>query len=403
MWTPVVWDLEQFCLKFKKGVERPAAFASRALCDTEQNYASTKAELLSLVWAVKKFRCYLLGQKFVIRTDHCALQHLRAFKNPSATIARWFEFLSEFDFDVVYRAGSKHGNADGMSRQGIYTVLTGSTIPSPFVQRQHWTLSQWALAQAEDSDLKLLRHLLEELSDHDSGHLPGLSRAVRSYWRNRQSLQLKEGVLCRQWVDPATGFPTHYQILVPRHLRTSVLEEFHDHGGHTGISRLYGQLLSRFYWYGMRQDVEDWVTSCEPCSQRRKPKGRGCGAPLNVTWCGYPFERIAMDLIPNLPESDSGNRHILVIVDYFTKWVEAYPLRRMDAATIASTFVNGFVSQFGAPESLHTDQGRNFDSALFKDVCELLGVQKTRTTAYHPASGGLVERFNQTLERLLSM
>ena len=109
-----------------------------------------------------------------------------------------------------------------------------------------------------------------------------------------------------------------------------------------------------------------------------------------------------MDLIPNLPETANGNRHLLVVVDYFTKWVEAYPLKRMDAATIASVFVSEFVSRFGAPESLHTDQGKNFDSRLFKDVCQLLGIKKTGTTAYHPSGDGLVERFNQSLERLLS-
>ena len=109
-----------------------------------------------------------------------------------------------------------------------------------------------------------------------------------------------------------------------------------------------------------------------------------------------------MDLIPNLPETLSGNRHILVIVDYFTKWVEAFPLQKMDAGTIVSVFVSGFVSRFGAPENLHTDQGENFDSNLFKEVCSLLGVHKTRTTAYHPATDGLVERFNQTLEKTLA-
>ena len=125
----------------------------------------------------------------------------------------------------------------------------------------------------------------------------------------------------------------------------------------------------------------DYVASCESCSKRARPVGRGRGAPLQVTWSGYPFERIAMDLIPNLPETANGSRHLLVVADYFTKWVEVYPLKRMDAATIASVFVSEFVSRFGAPETLHTDQGRNFESRLFKDVCQLLGIKKNQNNS----------------------
>ena len=122
-----------------------------------------------------------------------------------------------------------------------------------------------------------------------------------------------------------------------------------------GVTRLYKRLLLRFHWFGMKRDVEDWLASCESCNRLKMPVGRGIGAPLQLSWAGYPFERVAMDLIPNLPETASGNRHILVLVDYFTKWVEAYPMRSMDAVSIATVFVNEFVSRFGAPDRLHTD------------------------------------------------
>ena len=123
---------------------------------------------------------------------------------------------------------------------------------------------------------------------------------------------------------------------------------------------------------------------------------------LVSTWCGYPWERVAMDLIPNLPVTKHGNRHLLVVVDYFTKWAEAFPLPDMRVEMIASVFLGEIVARYGAPCSVHTDQGRNLDGNLFRDVCSLLRVQKTRTTAYHPAGDGLVERLNQTIEKLLS-
>ena len=115
------------------------------------------------------------------------------------------------------------------------------------------------------------------------------------------------------------------------------------------------------------------------------------------------MERVAMDILGPLPETDAGNKYILVVGDYFTKWKEAYPMRDMEATTVARLLVNEFFCRFGLPDTLHTDQGRNFESSLIKEICSLLGIHKTRTTPYHPQSDGLVERFNRTLLNMLSL
>jgi transposase InsO family protein len=118
---------------------------------------------------------------------------------------------------------------------------------------------------------------------------------------------------------------------------------------------------------------------------------------------GAPLERIAIDVLGPLPVSDRGNKYILIAADYFTKWVEAYPLENQRAEVVAEVLVKEFVSRFGVPMQLHSDQGRNFESAVFSGVCKLLGVDKTRTTALHPESDGMVERFNRTLENQLAI
>ena len=117
---------------------------------------------------------------------------------------------------------------------------------------------------------------------------------------------------------------------------------------------------------------------------------------------GSPMERIAMDILGPLPTSDSGNKYILIVSDYFTRWVEAYPIPDQEAHTIADVLTKQFICRFGVPLLIHTDQGRNFESKLMADVCGLLDIKKTRTTAYHPQSDGMVERFNQTSEAQLS-
>ena len=119
-------------------------------------------------------------------------------------------------------------------------------------------------------------------------------------------------------------------------------------------------------------------------------------APIKQYVLKAPMERIAMDFIGPLPETDKGNKYILV-VDYFTKWVEAFPLPNQEAVTVAKVLVEQFFCRFVMPRQLHTDQGRNCESNLLKEVCQLLGIEKTQTTPYNPRSDGLVERFNRTL------
>ena len=109
---------------------------------------------------------------------------------------------------------------------------------------------------------------------------------------------------------------------------------------------------------------------------------------------------MAIDIAGPWPTSSSGNKYIMVVCDYFTKWVEAYSIPDQD--TVAERFVNDSVCRYGVPRQLHTDQGSNFQSNLFKEMCDLLGIDKTRTTPFHPASDGMVERFNRTMENLLS-
>jgi transposase InsO family protein len=102
-----------------------------------------------------------------------------------------------------------------------------------------------------------------------------------------------------------------------------------------------------------------------------------------------------------LPETNCGNKHILVLMDHFTKWCEAFPTPDQKASTVAKILVDRVFSRFGPPVVLHSDQGANVESRLMHEVCDVMGIKKTRTTAYHPQCDGQVERQNRTSQDML--
>ena len=224
----------------------------------------------------------------------------------------------------------------------------------------------------------------------------------------RQLLQIWDQMVvvvvswCRQ-LKPVGKSPGGIQTAIPEVLRREVLPDLHEGtmGGHLGIDKTLGRLQERFYWPGHYNDVRDWCRNCAVCASRKSsaPKAR---APLKPIMTSYPLQLVAMDIVGPFPESPTGNSYILVIADYFTRYTEAYAIPNQEATTVANKLVEEFFLQFSPAEQLHSDQGRNFESAIITEVCKLLGVEKTRTTPYHPQSDGLVERFNRTLLDMLA-
>ena len=115
------------------------------------------------------------------------------------------------------------------------------------------------------------------------------------------------------------------------------------------------------------------------------------------------MERVALDVMGPLPRTKRGNKYILVIGDYFSKWIEAYALPNQEAKTVADMMTREFIARYGALMEIHSDQGLNFESALMKEVCQILGIKKTKTTAFRPQSDGFIERFNRTLQQMVSL
>ena len=152
---------------------------------------------------------------------------------------------------------------------------------------------------------------------------------------------------------------------------------------------------------GSSRAVKAWCRSCSRCSSRRKPQKK-VQVPLQVYNVGARLEGLAIDVLEPLRGTDQGNRYILVVMDYFSKWVEALAMPQQSAETVAHLLVTEVISRFGVPLQIHTDQGRNVESVLFKEVCRLLDIEKTRTKPLNPQSDGMVKLLSHVLEAMLS-
>ena len=395
------------------GTERVVAYASRVLTKAERRYCVTRQELLAVVVFLQHFRPYLLGRHFTLRTDHGSLVWLRNFKEPEGQLARWLEKLQEFDFSVVHRPGRKHTNADALSRRpcsqckqvfplecednGAEAILS---LGINFQATEHSQLREAQLNDPTAGPFLMGKEKGEKPSSVGSASKSIEHRRLLQLW---EQLQVREGLLYRVF-ESDEGSSFHLQWVVPAKMREVILRDLHDGplGCHLGVDKTMGKLRERFYWPGYWTDVRTWCNSCGECARRKMPAPKH-RAPLGTVQAGSPMQVVAMDILGPLPESDAGNRYILVVGDYFTHWMEAYPMHNQEATTVARKLVDEYFCRFSPPEKLHSDQGAQFESLLLEEICRLLHIQKSRTTPYHPQCDGLVERFNRTLLSMLAI
>ena len=255
-------------------------------------------------------------------------------------------------------------------------------------------------AQSDDSDLQQVTAWLEKGERPSFDVITREGSQLKNLWAQFNCLELSNGKVVRKCKLPCGEEVA--QLVIPPALRRQIFSYLHTCplGGHMGINKTIAKLRRRFYWPGYREDLIRWCQWCEKCQKRKL--GTQKRAPLQQKPVGMPLERVAVDIVGPLPETEAGHKYILVIVDYFTKYTEAYALPDQTSMRVADALVTNFILRFGVPLQLHSDQGPNFEAKLFGDVCSLLGICKTRTTPYRPQSDGLTERMNRSLQDMLA-
>lgn len=343
------------------GKLQPLQYFSRKLNSAELKYSAYDRELLAAYLAVKHFRHFLEGRSFVLFSDHKPLSF--AFQQRpekcSPRQQRHLEYIGQFTTDIRYLPGDENVVADALSR------ISSVDFPNKV------DYQMLANKQLMDPELEVLRGPESNLVFKDIV-LPGTD--------------------CKVACDVSTEVVRPY---IPLEFRRQIFNSVHNLA-HPGIRSTVHLVKSRFVWKDLRKDCAHWVRTCVQC--QRSKVTRHTKAPLGT----FPepddrFKVVHMDIVGPLPPS-RGQRYCLTCVDRWTRWPEAIPIPDQSAETVATAFFSGWISRFGCPQTIVTDQGAQFESQLVRQFSHLLGSAKSRTTAYHPAANGMVERFHRGLK-----
>jgi len=270
-------------------------------------------------------------------------------------------------------------------------------FPNGYWEEESIPDNELSVMQTEDPDLGPVAEWLRNQETPTFDDLRSYSLTTRKLWDLVPMVHLLNDVLVFKPNDDAS-----IKLVVPLALRKQLFDACHSGplAAHLGSFRMTQELKSQYFWIGLRQDVENWCKQCPICAKGRGPPPRRHGR-LQKVLTGAPLDIVAIDILSGLPATQDGSKYILVLTDYFTKWSEAYPLLDAEASTCMRAIYNNFCSRFGLPHQLHSDMGKNFESNLFKELCELTGTYKSHMSPFHPISDGQSEHINRTLLQML--
>ena len=262
-----------------------------------------------------------------------------------------------------------------------------------------WTRDQMKEKQEEDEDLK---EYYARLATPGSTKIQWedivfKGEACKYYFGQRYKLRMVEGLLYRAWIS-MDGMTTWKQLMIPRVLQQDILEQVHKTptGCHQGFRRTWEFLRRRFFWFEMGKQLRRLIRTCEDC-QKKKNLNISPRWPMTIHGAGFRNERVTLDMCGPMRFPRVEFQYLLVICDSYTKYVVAVPLKGSTAEEICQAFLDRWANVFGFPYNLHTDQGSNLTSEMWREFCKIMSIEKTRTTAYRPQANGQNERTNKTI------
>jgi hypothetical protein len=349
-------------------------YASKTLNDAQLNYSTTKKELLAVVFALDKFRSYLLGSKVLVYSNHAALKYLLSKKDAKSRLIWWILLLQEFDIEIRDKKGSENVVANHLSRLVVDFNEDVVPIAETFLDEQLMHISQIPAPWFAD----IVNYLV--------------TAQIPSHWTKQDRSKFLVGVKYFFWDDPYLFKYCPDQIIrrcIPENEYQKILSFCHDHacGGHFSSKKTAAKILqSGFYWPSIFRDAYAYCSTCERC-QKLGSIGRRNMMPLNPILIVELFEVWGIDFMGPFPNS-YGYLFILVAVDYVSKWVEAIACKMNDHRVVLHFLKENVFARFGTPRAIISDGGKHFCNRFFKQLMKKYGITHKVATPYHPQTSG---------------
>lgn len=348
---------------------RVVATTSRRLARAEENYSITELEGAAMIHSLNKFRPYIFGRPVEVIVDHCALCALSRTKPLTGRLARWALAISEYQLDIKYQSGELHADADCLSRLPIEGGNDNINV------------DRMALAIIPLDDWR---------SDYEDVETMDV---IRSIQHGEDKYHMANGYIYKG-----------QSLYVPPKWRQDILSQKHDTdtAGHAGIDQTINKVRESYYWDTLAADTKKFVQTCSTCQAykmpREKEKGTMCSFDVY-----YPMELIAMDFYGPLSKSKRDNKHILLAIDCFSKFIIAEATTTTSAEVVYNFIMNKILGPFGAPNRIITDNAPGFAAKKIKDLGAALTTEIIHSTAYHHEGNPMAERAIQTMKDKLAM
>ena len=381
------------CLKGLPSDGKPfiIAYNSYKFSSSEQNWNIVEKEAYAILHACRTYRHYLLGTKFLIKCDSQIVTYMQSKHQPkSRKMLNWALELSEYDFEIEHVPGKENLISDCLSRMLHVATTKNNVSPNNISLAVLSSISDMSIPnllqlQAEDIDImNCVDYLNQNRKNYDVTKL-------NSYRHQRKHLHVLPNRLLA-WKN---------RVVVPISFRPNILALCHDHptAGHFAVERTYSRFKDSFYWPNAYDDVVNWISSCEKCQQFNAPKPGYVKAPLQPIKTTERFQLVCYDLAgPFTPITPRGNQYVLIVVDHFSHWPEFIPLRDTTAPTLAHALFDQWCCRYGTPDRFHSDGANNVHGYVMKELSNLLGIDKTKSSRLHPQGDGLAESFVKVLK-----